>query len=79
MFVKVIDFLVTFGYNIDRKRKENKDMALAITIMIIWLGLGFIACICDEEYNSRLVYASFLIFGLIIPFFPWIFKFCGII
>ena len=76
MFVKVIDFSVTFVYNIDRKRKENKEMILAIVIIIVWLLVGVIA-LFKEKNSDNLVW--FVVYLSLIPFFPWIFKFCGVI
>ena len=76
MFVKVVDFWVTFSYTYNRKRKENKKMTLAVIIMIIWLTIGVVALI-NEKKNDNLVWL--VIYISLIPFFPWIFKFCGII
>ena len=76
MFVKVIDFSVTFGYNVYRKRKENKDMTLAVIIFIGWLIIGIVGVI-EEKTTDNLTFT--LIYISMIPLFPWIFKVCGVI
>ena len=51
-------------------------MALAILIIIVWLVLGIYGAILENKTNN---YFWFFLFISVIPFFPWIFKFCGVI
>ena len=51
-------------------------MIPAIFIIIIWLLVGVIA-LFTEKNSDNLVW--FMVYISLIPFFPWIFKFCGVI
>ena len=50
-------------------------MALSIVIMIMWFILGIYGYVAEKKGN----FVPFVLFISIIPFFPWIFKFCGVI
>ena len=51
-------------------------MTLAIIIIFVWLIVGAVA-LFKEKNSDNLVW--FVVYISLMPFFPWIFKICGII
>ena len=50
-------------------------MTMAIIIMVMWAILGIYSIYADSRKDNII---PFIVFVVVIPFFPWIFKFCGL-
>ena len=51
-------------------------MIKALVFMVIWVVIGLWGCFLERNDKSMVPIVAFMV---AIPFFPWIFKFCGLV
>lgn len=63
-------------YNVYIKRKEVKTMTTALIFVSIWILIGLSGSIFDDYFE--IVNVPIIIFMVLLPFFPFIFHWCGL-
>ena len=52
-------------------------MVVSVIIIILWLGLGIVGIACDKNDNM-ITNFPMILFIVFVPFFPFIFHWCGL-